>query len=210
MMRTDGRPTPIVSGLILAGGASSRFGETKPLAALRGRALVRWVASALAPVCDELLISIGVGDDECAFQEAVPEAELVRDLRGDRGPIEGIHRGFLASRGELVAVAPSDAPLLGPDLHASLLRILGDHEVAVPRPRVLDPVRAVYRRDAALRAIREDRLVPSPSALVDRLDAVFLEGEALRRADPSLASFIDVNRREDLERAARAAVAVVG
>ncbi len=210
MMRTVHRQRPMVSGLMLAGGASSRFGGPKPLAALRGRALVRWVASALAPVCDELLLSIGVRDDERAFRQVVPDAKLVRDLRDDRGPMEGIHRGFLAARGEIVAVAPSDAPLLSPDLHASLLGILGDHEVAVPRPRVMDPVRAVYRRDAALRAIREDLLVPSPSALVDRLDAVFLEGEALRRADPSLASFIDVNRREDLERAARAAVAVVG
>lgn len=204
MTRTQDPRRTVVSGLILAGGASSRFGEPKPLATLQGRALVRWVASALAPLSDELILSIGVDDDALAFGRAVPEARLVRDLRMDRGPIEGLHRGLLASRGELVAVAPSDAPLLSPDLHLGLLRILEKHDAAVPRLRIMDPVRAVYRRDAALRAIQDGGPARSPSALVDRLDAVFMEEDALRLADPSLVSFIDVNRREDLERAAEA------
>lgn len=73
----------------------------------------------------------------------------------------------------------------------------------------MDPARAVYRRGAVLQVLRQEGdSVGSPSALVDRLDATFLEGEPLRRADPASASFIDVNRREDLERAVRAKLPV--
>ena len=191
-----------VSGLILAGGASSRFGEPKPLATFRGRPLVGWVASALAPLCGELVVSIAVGHDVNVFRAAIPAARFARDRQGDRGPIEGLRRGMEVARGQTVLVAPCDAPLLGPNLYRSLVQVLRDHEAAVPRPEVLDPVRAVYRRDAVLRILERDgEDVRSPSSLVDRLDAVFLEGRSLRRADPALASFIDVNRREDLEQA---------
>lgn len=205
MTKLSHRRTPAVSALVLAGGASSRFGGPKPLAVLRGRTLVEWVASALAPLSDELIVSIGVRADEEPFRRAVPHAHLVRDRRGDRGPIEGLRQGFRAARGDIVLVAPSDAPLLRTDLYRTLLSLLGGHQAAVPRSRVFDPVRAVYRRSDVLRVLGPagDR-IRSPSALVDRLDAVFLEDGPLLLADPDLASFIDVNRREDLERASRA------
>ncbi len=191
-----------ISGLVLAGGASSRFGEPKALALFHGRPLVSWVASALAPLCSEVLVSIGIRSDEEAFRNAVPGARLVRDRHGDRGPIEGLQRGCDAARGEILAVAPCDAPLLQTDLYEALLHMLEGHEAAVPRFRVFDPVRAVYRRGAVLRALgRAPGAIRSPSSVVDRLDAVFLEGAALLHADATLASFIDVNRQDDLTRA---------
>lgn len=197
------------SGLILAGGASSRFRGTKALARLRGRPLVRWVGDALEHFCGELIVSIGVKDEAWRFREALPEAVLVRDQRGDRGPIEGLHRGCAVAHGNIVLVAPSDAPLLRPALYEGLLSILGDHDVAAPRIDVLDPVRAVYRREAVLRILKEEgSRVHSPSALVEWLDTALLEGDALIRADPTLASFIDVNRRSDLDKALRAAEAL--
>ncbi len=207
---SDG-PGPSATGLILAGGASRRFGAPKALARFRGRCLIEWVASALEPSCAEILVSIGAQADASAVQEAVPRARLVRDLRVDRGPIEGLGRGLLAARAPVVCVAPCDAPLLRPGFHSDLVRVLGKHEAAVPRPETMDPVRAVYRRDAALRVLRcGGDSIGSPSALVDRLDAVFLERDALLRADPTLASFIDVNRTEDLARASEEAPRLLG
>lgn len=189
------------TGLILAGGESRRFGGRKPLVPFEGQALVRWVADALAESCDELIVSIGTGDEALAYREAVPAARVVPDAMGKRGPIEGFLQGFRAARGDIVCVAPADAPLLQPSLYRSLLGILGDHDAAVPRHSAMDPVRAVYHRDPVLRSLV--RGVVSPSALVDRLDAVFLEGAELRAADPALASFVDVNRTEDLAAARR-------
>lgn len=191
------------TGLVLAGGGSRRFGETKALAPFDGVPMVRRVCDALATRCDEILVSVAVDADLRAFKLAAPAARIVVDLRVGLGPIEGFSRGFAAAQGEFVLVAPSDAPLLRPELYDGLLAILGDHEAAVPRHEAMDPVRAVYRRDAVARVLREDAVV-SPSALVDRLDAVFLEGDRLHAADPLGVSFVDVNRREDLDLAARA------
>ena len=193
------------TGLILAGGASRRFGEPKPLAAFRGLPMIRWVGDALAARCDELVVAIGAEDDARRFQGILPEARVVRDAQQERGPIEGLLRGFSLARGDLVFVAPSDAPLLRPALYDGLVRVLGAHEAAVPRHDAVDPVRAVYRRGPVLRVLAQND-VASPSALVDRLDTAFLEGDALRAADPGRVSFIDVNCREEMDRALRLAV----
>jgi molybdenum cofactor guanylyltransferase len=194
----------IRSGLVLAGGASTRFRGKKSLALFEGKPMIRRVCEALAPRCDEVLVSVALQEDARKFEAAAPRVRVIRDVRPERGPIEGLRRGFAAARGDLVLVAPTDAPLLRTQLYDGLLSILDGHEAAVPRHEAMDPVRAVYRRDAAASALLRSEIV-SPSALVDRLDAVFLEGTALRAVDPLLASFVDVNRREDLAEAARLA-----
>jgi len=187
---------------------ASRFGSDKAFAGFRGRPMIHRVADVLASRCDELVVSVSTPDSEARVRGVLPHAIVVADVRKDRGPIEGFSRGFAAARGEIVLVAPCDAPLLRPELYDRLLECLGSHEAAVPRPEVFDPLRAVYRRDAVRRVLsRDTETASSPSALVDRLDAVFLEAGALQAADPGLRSFFDVNRPEDLKRASEGAEA---
>lgn len=194
------------TGLILAGGDSSRFGSWKPLARFRGRPMVRWVADALLSESDELIVSVRSREQAARLQDVLPEARAVLDERHDRGPIEGFARGFVAARGDLVLVAPCDAPLLRPALYRLLLEALESHEAAVPHLGAIDPLRAVYRTDAARRGLAE-RDPRCPASLVDALRPVLVEEDELRTADPTLVSFLDANREEDLLRAVRAPTA---
>lgn len=190
------------TGLLLAGGNSSRFGSWKPLARYRGRPMVRWVADALSAEADELLVSVRSRDQARRFRTILPEARAVVDARRGRGPIEGFARGFEAADGEVVLVAPCDAPLLRPALYQLLLESLAHRDAAVPRLQVIDPLRAVYRTPAVRLALAE-RVPRCPSALVDVLRPVILDEAEIRRADPALVSFVDVNRRADLGLAGR-------
>lgn len=191
------------TGLILAGGDSSRFGSWKVLARFRGRPMVRWVADALLSESDELLVSVRSREQAARLQDVLPEARVIPDERHDRGPIEGFAQGFDAARGGVVLVAPCDAPLLQPALYRLLLDVLESHAAAVPRLGVIDPLRAVYRTDAA-RAGLAERDPKCPASLVDGLGPVLVEADALREVDPTLVSFLDANRKEDLRRAVRA------
>ncbi len=187
------------SALVLAGGEAQRFGGAKAFVHYRGRPMVSRVAEVLASRAEELIISVGTSDDERRMRALLPAAVIVTDLRRGRGPIEAFYRGFQAAHGEIVLVAPCDAPLLRGEVYELLLASLGDHEAAVPRLQVIDPLRAVYCRAAVARELGgPTEAPPSPSALVDRLDAVMVGEEALRQADPTLSSFVDVNRPTDL------------
>lgn len=203
-MGTDPRGSAAVqSGLILAGGESARFGKPKALVPFRGRPMVRWVADALSPRSEELFVSVGTSDQADMLRAILPGAEFVCDVRPGRGPIEGFFRGFEAAQGDVVLVAPCDAPLLRRELYDLLIEALGRHDAAVPRLDVIDPIRAVYRREAVLRVLAMEEPA-SPSSLVDSLQAIFLGPNALRSADPSLSSFLDVNREADLAHVTRA------
>ncbi len=187
------------TALILAGGQSRRFGRPKSLLEIGGVPMVRRVADVMVGLTEELLVSVANADMEAALQSVVPEAAFAVDRRDGQGPIEGFRCGFEAAHGDRVLVAPCDAPLLRPALYRLLIEAIGERDAAVPRFDVIDPVRGVYRRKVVLDVLASGSEVPSPSALVDRLDAVFVDPPRLRLADPDLSSFLDVNTRDDLE-----------
>lgn len=192
-----------VSGVILAGGSSKRLGRPKALVEIAGRPMIARASEALAPFVGETIVSVADRDFEMALRAILPRATFVYDAAGGRGPIEGLRRSALVALGETLLVAPCDAPFLRPDLYRLLLDVLGAHDAAVPRLEVFDPVRAAFRRRRVLGVLSTFPDTSSPSALVDRLDTVFVDRDQLRTMDPDLVSFFDVNTREDLERAIR-------
>ena len=187
------------TALILAGGESARFGRPKAFVDVGGKSMVRRVADAIAPLAGEIVVSVATGEMAEALRSVLPGPLLAVDRQHGRGPIEGIARGFEIAHGDRILVAPCDAPLLRTQVYRLLLGALGDHEASVPMFDVFDPVRAVYRKAAVLRVLAAPKTpLPSPSSMVDRLDAVFVGAARLRTVDPRLDSFLDVNRESDL------------
>jgi molybdopterin-guanine dinucleotide biosynthesis protein A len=166
--------------------------------------MIRRVVDAMAPLAGEVLVSVADETAVDAMRSVLPTMTFVLDRRAGIGPVEGLRRGAEVAHGDRLLVAPCDAPLLRTDLFALLGRALGNHQAAVPKLDVFDPVRAVYRT-SAVRGIlaKQDGGPPSPSAVVDRLDAVFVEAEQLRSVDPRLDSFCDVNTSWDLDEVVR-------
>ncbi len=188
------------TAIILAGGSAIRFGRPKALEEVDGKPLVRHVFEAVERCAEEIVVSLANRLMADVMRRVLPDARFVIDRRRGKGPIEGILRGVEVAQGERLLVAPCDAPLLRSELYSLLLASLGDHDAAVPRFHVFDPVRAVYRIAAVRRVLGVGTKPPaSPSALVDRLDAVFVEEDRLRSVDPHLDSFLDVNTEADLQ-----------
>jgi molybdopterin-guanine dinucleotide biosynthesis protein A len=187
------------TALILAGGESSRFGEPKALVDVGEKPMVSRVFDAIAPVADEVVISVANSQMADMITGLLSRAQVAIDRRHGIGPIEGIVRGFEIARGERVLVAPCDAPLLRPELYRLLLEALGEYEAAVPKLEAADPVRAVYRRAPALAVLTTSRGIRSPSALVDHLRCQFVGEDRIRAVDPNLLSFWDVNSQSDLD-----------
>ncbi len=103
-----------VTGVLLVGGASSRFGSPKPLALFDGELLAVRAWRVLGDAFPHRL-AVGKGDLDLPFDVVVEPAE-------PRAPIAGVIAGLQASTTEVAVFLPVDCPLVTP----ALLRELGE------------------------------------------------------------------------------------
>lgn len=114
-----------LTGVLLVGGASSRFGSPKALATFRGETLAARGHRLLAEACDEVLVVGKAGElGELPFA-------VVDDGTDERAPVHGVIAGLRHARHPLVVALPVDVPFMTPDV----LRALGEAG-AVPSSRV--------------------------------------------------------------------------
>jgi CTP:molybdopterin cytidylyltransferase MocA len=123
----------VIGGLVLAAGASERFGGRKQLAQLGGRPLLEHVLIALeeAPV-DRTVVVLGAHADE--VREGVPlhGAEPVVCDAWREGLAASLRAGVSALSGcDAVAVALGDQPLLSADAIGRVISQRGRDELAV-------------------------------------------------------------------------------
>ncbi len=193
--------TEPITGLVLAGGKSRRFGSDKASALLAGRPLLQWVASTLAEVCGALVVVSARGQQLPAFDVAIP-VTVVEDLYEGKGPLAGLVTGFAAA-GEGVCFATScDAPLLRPELVLLLAAAAEGHDIACPYVNgFLQPLVAAYRAETCLPVFRDfverEQLKITPA--FGPLDAVIVREPQIRTVDPELESFLNANQPEALE-----------
>jgi molybdopterin-guanine dinucleotide biosynthesis protein A len=186
---------------IQAGGQSSRMGQDKALMPFLGRPLIARLAERLSGLADELLVTTN-RPAEFSFL-GLP---LFPDLLPGMGALGGLYTALSAARQDLVAVVACDMPFVLPDLLRAQRDLLLREEADVIVPRSaegLEPLHAIYRREACLPAVRaalemgERRMVAWFPAVRVRV----MELPEVAAIDPDLRSFINLNRPEDFRQA---------
>jgi molybdopterin-guanine dinucleotide biosynthesis protein A len=178
-------------GVVLAGGASRRFGgEPKGLKLLRGLPLAMHVARALAQVCGRVLLEDN-GDDSYAALGF--ERIAAAPSHAGKGPLAGIAAGLAAAGTMQVAFAPCDLPMVTPALFKALsVHAAGAYAVS---PAGIEPLVCVLPSNVlavVLEALASPE-VPRVVSVMERIGAV-----AVRFDDAGV--FLNVNTPEDLAR----------
>jgi molybdopterin-guanine dinucleotide biosynthesis protein A len=176
-----------LTGVLLVGGASTRFGSPKALARFGGETLAERAWRLLGQVCDEQL-AVGKIEDGLDLP-----FELVDDGSTVRAPLAGLVAGLRAASNDVAVVIPVDLPLLT----AGALQELAVRckDAAVPPT---GPLPGAYRR-SALPAL-ERALAAGALRLRDVLEQLDV---AVVSIDES--QLANVNEPTDLERLARMA-----
>ena len=192
-----------VSGIVLCGGLNSRMqGKNKGRLRLGERTFLDHLLDTLRPFVSEMFL---VTRDPSLFAPQTG-VSVVRDRYEVRSSLTGIQAGLYHCRTPYAFVAACDIPLLQQGMVELLLQECSEGvDVAVPMSKgYFEPLCAVYSRDC-LPAI-EDLLEQGRLKIINLFDRVRVKqvGEdSLRKADPELLSFINVNTQEDYERALR-------
>ncbi len=130
-----------ITGIILAGGKSSRMGTDKGLLDFNGKKLIEYPLDLLGQYCDELIISTNNPDYQ-QFGVTLAGDEILH-----KGPLTGIVSSMKKSSGEWNMVLGCDMPFIAGALIERLIENLGESGGAVPvHDGFPEPLAAIYHR----------------------------------------------------------------
>lgn len=186
-----------VSGAVLAGGRSRRFGADKASAPWNGSTLVESVSDSLAGLFQVRLIIVKTPGTLAHL--ARPDRLIVPDAFAEHHALGGIYSALGAAPAERVFACACDMPFLRPALISALCAASPGFDAVVPIwEGELQPLCAVYSKaclPAIERLVAEGRL--GVRDLFPRVRArVFSEAEA-RAVDPEGRSFLDIDTAAD-------------
>ncbi|HET9724353.1 MAG TPA: molybdenum cofactor guanylyltransferase, partial [Actinomycetota bacterium] len=154
---TAGAPEPEgVTGIVLAGGRSTRFGRDKLAEPYRGAPILHHTLRRLADVCDDLVVVIAPGAPEPDLPVGVV-ARYARDALEGEGPLVGASAGLAATRTDLALLAGGDMPELSTAVVLEMLRVARESAVECVALRDGDrlrPLPSLVRVDRALELSR--------------------------------------------------------
>ena len=188
-----------VSGIVLAGGRSARFGRDKLAEPINGRPLLHLAVEAVAAVAGDVLVVAPPHVDPTV----PPGARVVHDASPYEGPLAGCLTGLTAAREPLVLVVGGDMPSLEPAVLSLLVRALeassSDATLLEYRGRSQQlpfAVRTGSGTEIARRLLAqgERRL----GALTERLTVRPLSEGEWRPLDPEARTLRDVDEAADL------------
>jgi len=187
------------TAVILAGGNSSRFnGMDKSRIVINSRPLIEHTIEKLTTCFDDVLVV--TGPNHCYN---LPHVKIVRDQQPNCGPLMGLYCGLNASETSINFVIACDMPFINQEIIQFLLSHADRADVVVPIVNgYREPLMALYNK-TTLPAIHKHIQQKKYKITAFYADVTLCEipEEQIRKIDPQLHSFFNINTTEDLARA---------
>jgi len=187
------------TGVLLAGGRSSRLGEPKALLDFAGRPLGLHLVSRLAQVTDQQLI---VANDPTPYADwGIPLTADPVEFAG-MGPLAGVLAALLAAATPAIVIVACDLPFMSAALAGHLLKVLNQSgaDVAIPEHHgLLEPLYAAYTK-ACVAPIRHQLLAGNRrvASILTELKVRYVPEQELREFGTPDRLFFNINLPADL------------
>jgi molybdopterin-guanine dinucleotide biosynthesis protein A len=188
-----------VTGIVLAGGRSTRMGRDKASLPFGQATLLDHVVAIVRQISDDVIVV-------CRPDQSVPAGvRVAHDAVADQGPLAGLAAGLAAVQAlrpedpQALAIAVAcDMPLVKPAVLERLLATIGDADIAVAEVDGHASVLCgVYR--PAVGSVANDLLRSDERrvmALLDRVNVKRVDAASFRDIDPQLESFVSCDTPE--------------
>jgi len=130
-----------ITGIILAGGKSTRMGEDKGMLVLKGKKMVEHVIAALTPNVDEvIIISNNDNYNNLGFK-------VYSDIIKNCGPLGGIYSALQYSNTDKNFIVSCDIPKITSEAIAFIIAQSMNEDVLVPIEKTeIEPLCAIYNK----------------------------------------------------------------
>jgi molybdopterin-guanine dinucleotide biosynthesis protein A len=190
-------PLSDITGVILAGGRSRRFGSNKALALLQGKPLIQHVTDTVASIFNDCLLVTNTPE-----QYDFLNIPMIRDQYQDMGPLAGIHAALRHTGKSWIFVVGCDMPGVTPDLVAFLCSLVDeDFEAVIPWLKTgAEPLCGLYHKTALAKI---EQYLKGGKAQVKEILANLsvrkIREQELLKITGDLQVFYNVNREQDLK-----------
>ena len=188
-----------ITGIVLAGGRSSRMGQDKASLPFGDETMLARAVRMVGEVTDDVIVVAQGGGNPFL---GLP-VRIILDPVEHLGPLAGIAAGLSASTSDVNLIVACDMPLIRPAVLKRLVELLEDNDICVA---VVDgyasPLCAAYRTTVAATAQRlladgERRAM----ALLDQVQTKRVDAAAFRDLDPFLETFLSCDTPEAYQEA---------
>ncbi len=186
-----------VTGVILAGGGSSRMGSNKALLPFHGGRFIEAIYRQMEYLFEEVLVVTNAPE-----QYPFLPCQKVADRFVSMGPLAGIHAGLLAASNPRVLAVACDMPYISEKLIRFIAELDREADVIIPRTvDGLEPLHALYGKRCLpameeMLSIGRKRII----SFFDRVTVREFAPEDLPYFSPSFSAFWNVNTPEDYYR----------
>ena len=190
------------TGIILAGGESKRLNNVEKSTLFVGdKRIIERMMTVYEKLFSDIIL---VSNHPTAYLEW--NALVVKDIYTRRSSLTGIHSGLFYTKTEHAFIAACDTPFLKMELVKTILQHADSRtDVVVPRTGAgIEPLCAVYSRrclQTVQGALDKDRL--KIRHIYSKLKVKEIPETVLKKTDPGLVSFFNINTPDDLEQANR-------
>lgn len=183
-----------VTGVILAGGQSSRMGSDKALLPYRGGRIIETVHRQMADLFEDVLLVTNTPD-----QYTFLGCRTVTDLYPGMGALAGLHAGLTHSRNPYIFAVACDMPYLNSALIAALAACRHKADVVIPEGEGgLEPLHAVYSTNC-LPHMQASLLAGQIriASIFPRVSVQCFKRQQVAAIDPAFDSFCNINTPDD-------------
>ncbi|MEO8391465.1 MAG: molybdenum cofactor guanylyltransferase [Chloroflexota bacterium] len=187
-----------VTVAILAGGRSQRMGSDKSFISFNGRPLIEHVIERVTALA--LPIILVANNPEPYLPLNLP---LFTDIVPDKGSLGGLYTALSHSQTDYTLCVACDMPFLSPALLQYIITLRKGFDAVIPQADGCSQgLHAIYHiacLSPMLRALQQDRL--KISTFLSEIRVHFVEETEVRRFDPELRSFVNLNSPQELHQA---------
>ena len=184
-----------VTCIILAGGASRRMGRDKAFIQIEGIRLLDYVYRKCRELFSEIIIVTNQPQQFVDYQTPVVPDEIP-----GIGSIGGLYTGLRRASNYYSFCVACDMPFLNPELIALIIEKRRNNDVIIPRTRAgLEPLHALYSKrciEPLKKYIEKGDL--KISNILAEVKVRYCNEEEIKKVDPSLLSFMNVNTKKEL------------
>jgi molybdopterin-guanine dinucleotide biosynthesis protein A len=183
----------LMTGVVLIGGRSRRFGSDKVLSGFKGKPLIKHVIETISPLFDETIL---IGHR----RKGLDEYRVVEDIRPGCGPLGGIYTALNAATSDYCFVCAADMLRLNREFISHMITLADAHDIIMPMwSKGREPLHAIYRKTvipyAAALLEQEDFKIYS---LIQKVDTLIIPEETIRAYGDPEVLFSNVNTMGDL------------